>query len=514
VLPLRLGSPDQFSAIREFLNEAVYGEQEVCRRLGLGGLHEYLIRGEKPEAPAPAELSDALDVLLQVLLEGNPVNRDLLGGFIPNPVRESMEALGILCADPLHPGQCYSPVALYPVQGLLIASDRWENLDGSSLPIEKDFVFPGIHPLTHDFLELLPPSPCDKFLDLCSGTAIAALLASKRFAGQSWAVDITERSTHFGEFNRLLNQLSNSTVMQGNLYEPVSGMKFDRIVAHPPYVPALEPGPIYADGGEDGEVVTRAVVQGLPRFLEPHGRLYCDTMGVEREGEPDEQRVREWLGADQSAFDILFIAEKTQGPAQFAYRAARNKKGDFKRMDQWIAHMEKLKVKNLVKGLLVIQGKESGRCAFTVRRQKGARSRAAEVEWLRNWESMRAHPSSAQLLLRSRALACSLVELHVVHTKSNGNLAPSKYTFRSTYPFAAEYDCPGWVATLVARCDGKATALEQSEAGKRGQWIPVDLSDAQLAVTVGELVSRGILQIEGFEPPGRRTVAPEPLTGL
>ena len=86
--------------------------------------------------------------------------------------------------------------------------------------------------------------------------------------------------------------------MRGDLYEPVRGSRFDRIVAHPAYVPALEPGAIYADGGEDGEFITRAIVQGLPRFLEPQGRFYCGTMGVEREGEPYEQRVRQWLGAE------------------------------------------------------------------------------------------------------------------------------------------------------------------------------------------------------------------------
>src|SRR5208282_4177322 len=105
------------------------------------GLHEYLSNSEKPGSPALAEVSDALDVLLQVFLAGNLVSRDLLGSFIPNAVLESMEALGILCADPAHPEQCYSPVVLYPVQGLYIASDRWKNPDGSSLPIVKDYVF-------------------------------------------------------------------------------------------------------------------------------------------------------------------------------------------------------------------------------------------------------------------------------------------------------------------------------------------------------------------------------------
>lgn len=204
----------------------------------------------------------------------------------------------------------------------------------------------------------------------------------------------------------------------------------------------MESGPIYADGGEDGEFITRAIVQGLPHFLEPQGRFYCGTMGVEREGEPFERRVRDWSGADQSALDILFIAEKMQGPAPFAYRAARNKKGDFERMDQWTAHMDKLKVKNLVKGLPVMQRKDPGRSGLTVRRQKAERPRAAEVEWLRNWETFWASPSRLEILLLSRPRIAPNVELHIVHTQRDAELSPSKFTLRSAYPFAVDYDCP------------------------------------------------------------------------
>jgi len=182
MLALRLGSSDNFSAVRDFFDQAGYSEQGVCERLGLGGLHEYLSCGEKSKSPAPAEVSDALAALVRVFLVGSFVGRDLQRGLIPGSVRESMEALGILCPDSAHPDQYYSPVVLYPVQGLYIASDRWKSPDGSPLPTVKDYVFPTMHALTHDFLALLPQSPCDKFLELCSGTAIAALLASKGYA--------------------------------------------------------------------------------------------------------------------------------------------------------------------------------------------------------------------------------------------------------------------------------------------------------------------------------------------
>jgi SAM-dependent methyltransferase len=497
----RLGTKYQFAAVREFLSQAGYGEQAVLKRLGLNGLHEYLSRGGRAGAPAPAEVEDTLDVLVRLFLAGSSVSRELVGRLIPSGVQGFFEALGILCTHSAHPDECYSQVALYPVQELFIASDQWRNQDGSAVPMVNDYVLPAIHRLTHEYLELLPQSPCAKLLDLCSGTAIAALLASKYYARQSWAVDITERATQFGEFNRLLNDLNNTTVLQGNLYEPLGDVVFDRIVAHPPYVPTLDACAIHADGGEDGEFITRAIVEGLPRFLEPGGRFYCTTMGLDREGEPYEQRVRQWLGSEQSAFDVLFVAGTSQGPNQFAYRMTRSKKGSWEMMDRWRTHLEKLRVKSLVYGLLVIQRKEISRRVFTVQRQKGEHAGAAVAEWLLSLETCWSSENAVERVLQSRPLACPNLEVHGVQTKRNGEFASSKFMLRTRYPFQVEYDCPAWVATFVMQCDGKSTALEHFEAGKRDQWIPPDLSLGQFGDTVGQLVSRGILEIEGLEPP-------------
>lgn len=71
---------------------------------------------------------------------------------------------------------------------------------------------------------------------------------------------------------------------------------------------------------------------------------------------------------------------------------------------------------------------------------------------------------------------------------------------RTCYPFQVEYDCPAWVAPLVTRCDGKTTALGHFEAGKRDQCVPPEIAAGQFGDTVGQLVSRGILEIEGFAP--------------
>jgi methylase of polypeptide subunit release factors len=73
------------------------------------------------------------------------------------------------------------------------------------------------------------------------GTGIAALVAAQKDAAHAWAFDITARATHFAEFNRRLNAIPNVTAAEGDLYAPAGGQTFDRIVAHPPYLPVYRP---------------------------------------------------------------------------------------------------------------------------------------------------------------------------------------------------------------------------------------------------------------------------------
>lgn len=479
----------------------------MCRTLGIGALHEHSARLAESAARVEAAAPSALKTLLQLLFVGKSVRQAEAARAIPSTGLDILKSFGILRAHPRRPKHVVSPVVVYPLEGLYIASDRWKTIDGS--PTAKDYVFPAIHTLTHEFLDLLPRDPCDKFLDLCSGTAIAALIAAKSYARHAWAVDITSRAARFGEFNRRLNAVENVTVMLGNLYEPVRGMKFDRVAVHPPYVPSLKPRATYADGGQDGESITRAIVRGLPRHFAPGGRFYSVNTGVEREGEPYEQRVRKWLGMRKSEFDIVYIEERTQGPLQFAYRTTQQAKGSWDDMDKWVEHFRRLRVKNLCFGLMMIQSRTTERWSFTVRRKRAENGGMAEAEWLRNWESVWAIPSGRELVMASRPVASQGAEMRVVHSRENGKLSPSKFTLMCAHPFTVEYDCPAWVARLVEHCDGTATALEHFEAGQRDDWIPGDLSPAEFAVTLHDLISLGIVEIPGFEPPRRARAHPD-----
>ena len=61
---------------------------------------------------------------------------------------------------------------------------------------------------------------------------------------------------------------------------------------------------IYADGGEDGEFVTRGVVAGLPKMLNPGGQFVGAIRATDRKDGLIEERMRQWMGDAQSEFDI------------------------------------------------------------------------------------------------------------------------------------------------------------------------------------------------------------------
>ncbi|HEX5483159.1 MAG TPA: methyltransferase, partial [Terriglobia bacterium] len=258
MLPLRFGSPEQFALVKGFLEESFYAEEGICNRLGLSALHEYAKARER--APESLQEQDRLNLLIRVFFCGEQVSREQLQKLIPDAARGAFENLGLLGEDQKGDGRIGSPAALYPAHGLYFVSDHWTRVDRPAAESLDDIVFPAISRHTYQFLETLPQDPCESFLDLCSGTAVAALVAASRYARHAWAVDITERATQCGEFNRRLNGIDNATVLQGNLYAPLEEIAFERIVAHPPYVPVMQPSKIYYDGGEDGERVTRGIV--------------------------------------------------------------------------------------------------------------------------------------------------------------------------------------------------------------------------------------------------------------
>jgi SAM-dependent methyltransferase len=493
---LQVAAPKSFAHIRSFLKDAGFTEQVVCERLGVASQHELLLR--RP-SDGLRDAEDAVALLAHLFLVGSFADEGLISKLIPGVVREALAETGLLRHHSC--GSVYAPASLYPIGEIYIASDRWSNPDGSHFTPDADIVYPAITKNTYRFMGLLPRSRCERLLDLCSGSGVAALDAAAHYAGQAWAADVTARSTDFTRFNIALNGLDNATAAQGDLYGPFQNLAFDRIVAHPPYVPATSQRWIFQDGGAVGEEITRRIVAGLERYLSPGGGFYCLSLGMDRQGEPLEQRIRGWLGETEADFDVLLAAVDTHSPEQIASQQLLRGEIPHAEFMRRKTAFQEAGAERFVYGFTIVRRHEGRRAAFTIRRQLGPRSGSAELEWAMRWESAAAVSAGVAAPLESRPVAAKGLELLVLHKYEQSTLTPSEFTFQVSYPFSMECRVQAWTAALMELCDGSRTVSELHAQCVGRRWIPAQVPVAEFAGLLGTLVSGGILEIDGFRLP-------------
>lgn len=440
----RLGSAEEFAALRHLLEGAGYREAAICERLGI----ERLSQAARMRSGGPQP--DALDSLIRLFL----LEELLAPGWLPAGVLEAGGALGVI---EVRDGMAAATAKLYPVQTVYVISD----LDQRSKP-HTDRVFSAISPQTEDFLQMVGEARCPACLELCSGAGAAALLAAQRYAVQAYAFDISERCTAFAEFSRRLNGIENLTVRQGNLYGPARGQTFDRILAHPPYVPSLRTEQVFRDGGDDGESLTRRIVEGLPTYLHPGGRLYLTAMLADYPAEWIESRLRRWLHYAAPEFDIVVVHRKRYDAGNFLFDNA-----DPSDLPAWRQLLEQRRIAWFRYVTAIVQRHSEAAPAVTVARVAGPEFTIGAAE--------RALAAAQRLEDEDwrdlRPTAAGPIEQVVSHKLRSGRWAEDGYTLRVKQAFDVEVLAREGSAELLARCDGRRTIGELGSEADLREWI-------------------------------------------
>ena len=501
-LPLRLGEPGEFARARALFARASFSEERICSALGIQNMSQ--LPSVPPEAAGLTEAlgSGALSALVRVFVFAQAVPQAEVEGAL------EPEDLAALCAlDLLRPGEqgrYYSPVWVYPLVGFVIASDRHYSPDGSDIVLASDVVFPALDAGTLRFLELIPQSATGDALDLCAGTGIGALVL-RRCARRVVAADITPRAAHFARFNALLNDRRDIEIALGDLYEPVAGQAFDRIVAHPPYVPALEQGRVFRDAGTSGESILRRIIGDLPRYLRPGGTLYCLAAAWDAAEGPLESRIRTWLGAPQREFDVIFAEQAGLAPDRLA-RWLAEKAGEPGLWRRWEEEFRTAGLERNVYGAIVVHRAEA-------REPRAARHPVAErprlspatdgscFEWSLSWYRWRAEQEAAgelsRALLGSRLRLGPRLRARVTYVPSQGELSASEIVLQADRPFRAATGIEPWMLKLLAGFGQDRTGAEVYEAARAGGQVPEGFEANDFATLVAMMVERGYLAIEG-----------------
>jgi len=489
--PLRIGNPEDFARVRIALSGPGFDERSTHQAL----LNAGFSFDDDVLAPQPASEPLQAGPLIALFVEQKQVQREQLERLFDDQTLTSFRNLDLIRVCESN-SSYYSPVILYPVGDVLIASDYYKPpVEGWTPP--TDSVYPALHSLS--LLRVVPTRPVQAVLDLCSGTAIFGLAQAKH-ATRVLASDITERATHFALFNRYLNDCGNVEIVRGDLYEAASGQTFDRIIAHAPYVPTFTDagGQIWRDGGVSGEEIITRIVQSLPQYLRPGGEFFTAFAAAESETLRLEQRVRTWLGSAQSEFDVIFAFKR-----RFAFKEIANQvlarsqtpaDIDPARIDQ---QLRELGFTHYASGVMGIRRHTAAANPWTFRTELSPKTNEASFGHAFDSNSDLASSRLKQLRL-SLPAGMRIRETHQVD--QHGKLQLTDFILECDWPFHHTVKTDNWIRTLMDSFNGRASVEELYATARLTGALPSSFSLTEFIGLVRIFVRNGYLVTSASGP--------------
>jgi carbamoyltransferase len=270
------------------LSEIGYNEKNILEKLQV----DYITFAKRHEIPkylaTTLKKNTPTDQLIKLFLLSLSVPESDVRETLGKEVFEIMLDMGLLSKT----GEkaINSPINIFPCRGCLIVTDS----SFVNVCVPKH-----VYPLMNDSYNLahsIIMEPCEKTLDLCTGSGVQAIVASK-FSKKVIGVDVNPRALNFARFNALLNQADNVEFRKGDLYEAVKGEKFDRILSNPPFVPSPEKRVYFRDGGPSGEDILKRIVAGLKDHLNEGSMCQIVTLLVFT-GSDYNEKVASWVSGD------------------------------------------------------------------------------------------------------------------------------------------------------------------------------------------------------------------------
>jgi methylase of polypeptide subunit release factors len=387
-------------------------------------------------------------------------------GAFPRVGIDGLEALGLVARD----GDLVRPLALVRPQAWVdddgagewwIASDLDEAALGGPLP-EDHVLGAGGASLTLAGLQLT--SPAARALDLGTGCGIQALRA-RRQTPEVVATDISERALAFARLNAALNGVDGIETRRGDMFEPVRGELFDRIVSNPPFVitprsadiPAYE----YRDAGRIADGIVAEFVGTVGVHLEPGGSAQLLGNWETRDGVSGLDRVRAWVEASAVPLDAWVVEREDLDPIAYAELWIRDggTVPGMPRFDEllgaWLDDFDTRGVTAIGFGYIILRRPSGG--APTLSRYERIMQPLSEGGLGSHLTAaLEAHDRLVRIDDRGLAASVLVVAPDVTEARHHlpGAADPSVIELRQGGGFARVLDVDPALAALVGACDG------------------------------------------------------------
>jgi methylase of polypeptide subunit release factors len=450
---------------------------------------------------------DLVDTLAVLFVLGRPVDATALATALPSLGVAGAVRLGLVTvsegiAAPLIDLRPYDFRDRHGEQNWWIASDLGELALGHALPPGHVL---GVGGASNTLSGLLIDQNVGSALDLGTGCGIQAMHAS-RYADRVVATDISTRALELAQFNAELNGIHSIEFRHGNLFEPVAGERFDRIVSNPPFVitprtpgvPAYE----YRDGGMIGDALVAHVMTHAAEHLQPGGvaqllgnwEYRSDTSGLER--------VAQWLDESAEPVDAWIVEREMLSCPQYAETwirdgGTRPGSAEFDRLyDAWLDDFEARAVTGVGFGFVTLR---AGSRPVPLRRLEHIDSHGS------NPYGLGAHVAATlgaldrlevddDALLAAKPVVAGDVTEERHHWP--GAADPTVIELRQGGGLGRTFPAGTALAALVGACDGELTAGAICAAIAELTGVDATALTAELIPQLRELVATGFLTLD------------------
>ncbi|HEU5485854.1 MAG TPA: methyltransferase [Microlunatus sp.] len=449
-------SPGVLDDLRHVLVGHDYTVDAVLTAIGAGA-HAALARNSTvPALRALGDRDDALATVIRLWPLQSPVSRDAADAALPGLV-DALLAAGLLAGDDRRV-QALVDLRPYATEDadFLVWSDLTPGLDTQVAPMRPEYVL-GLSSASSTLAQLTIRRPVGSALDLGTGCGVQALHLAAH-ADRVTATDVNARALELAAMTWAMNGVE-VEVLDGSLYEPVRGRRFDLITTNPPYVMSpprsAEPRLAYRETGSVADELMQHLVRHAGEHLNPAGT--CQVLGnwAHRHGQPWEERLASWVagtGLDlhvvqREVLDVPAYVELWLADAGLA--GSRDYRS---RYAEWLDYFDQLQIEAVGLGWLLLT--RAGRHDPWVRiedwpyavEQPIAPALAAEGGWV---DASRLGDDA--ILARAWALTDDVVE---ETTGQPGAADPQHIVFRQQRAFRRAVEADTALAGVLGACDG------------------------------------------------------------
>jgi Methyltransferase small domain len=367
-MPSPSAPPDDLRRLRQALLAAGYTVDGVPRALSPQA-HDALGSGDPGPALLATRDQSAISTLIRLFLLGRTVAADQCAAALDPLTLDQAVAMGLVVpvAGEFRAGLDVRPYG-EPGAGWFVVSDVGTGVGSEHRgPVSRDHVL-GVGGASVTLAQATVRDPVGTALDLGTGSGVQALHLSDH-ATSVTATDRNPRALLMAAMTGALSAVPGWELLEGDLFAPVDGRRFDLVVSNPPFVVAPEGRFLYRDSGLPGDEICRRIVHSLPGHLTDGGTGQLLANWLHVRGADWTDRLEGWLAG--TGCDALVVQREVQDPAEYAalwLRDSGDNHGDsyFSLYDQWLAWFEAHDVEAVGFGLISLRRNGSDRPVVSV----------------------------------------------------------------------------------------------------------------------------------------------------